>query len=263
MLAGAPKSDRLDGPPVLLWPASLLVWGPGAQSSLHAHHAIQLLLTLEGHGRLRGRTRQPWTDFCAALVAPDVPHEVDARGHTVVIAFVDPESEVGAGLRRRLDDPLTVLPAAEVAHWRRELGVPLKPAAVEAWWRTRIASERAPRRIHPRVRRVLRWVRENIGTGEEDLSLERLADRAGLSPSRFMHVFTESLGVPLRPYLLWLRLQHAAGRLLAGATATAAAHEAGFSDAAHLSRTFRRILGTTAREIAAGRAQGQLDLASD
>jgi AraC-like DNA-binding protein len=247
-----------------LWPASLLVWGPGAISSLHAHHAIQLLLALDGRARLRGRARQPWTDFTAALVGPDVPHEVDARGTTVVIAFVDPESEVGAGLRTRLATPLTVLPTAEVARWRRELGEPpLEPAAVEAWWRTRITSERAARRIHPRVRRVLRWLRENVGAGEEDLSLESLADRAGLSPSRFMHVFTESLGVPLRPYLLWLRLQHAAGRLLAGASATEAAHEAGFSDAAHLSRTFRRILGTTPREIAAGRAQGQLQLGAE
>jgi AraC-like DNA-binding protein len=261
VLAGARRSE---GPPVLLWPASLLVWGAGAQSSLHAHHAIQLLLTLDGRGRLRGRARQPWTDFTAALVGPDVLHEVDARGTTVVIAFVDPESEVGAGLRRRLTAPLIVLPAAEVAGWRRELGVPpLPPAAVARWWRTRITSERAARRIHPRVRRVLRWLRENVGAGEEDLSLESLADRAGLSPSRFMHVFTQSLGVPLRPYLLWLRLQHAAGRLLAGASATEAAHEAGFSDAAHLSRTFRRTLGTTPREIAAGRAQGQLELGAD
>jgi AraC-like DNA-binding protein len=229
-------------------------------SSLHALHALQLLVTLGGLGRLRGGARRPWADFAGALIGPDVPHEVDARGATVVIAFVDPESEVGAGLQRRLRGPFTVLPAAEVAGWRRALGAPpLEPAAVDAWWRARVAGERAPRRIHPRVRRVLRWLRENIGAAEEDLSLDRLADLAGLSPSRFMHVFTESLGVPLRPYLLWLRLQHAAGRLLEGASATDAAHAAGFSDAAHLSRTFRRTLGTTPREIAAGRAEGEID----
>jgi AraC-like DNA-binding protein len=252
---------RSGGPPVLLWPPALVVWGPGAASSLHAHHAMQLVLTLDGGGRLRGRVRERWTDFTAALIAPDVPHEVDARGTTVIVAFLDPETEVGEGLRRRLDGPLAVLPAAEVEGWRRALGArPLQPAAVDRWWRTRLAAERAPRRIHPRVRRVLRWLRENIGSSEEDRSLERLAALAGLSPSRFMHVFTESLGVPLRPYLLWLRLQHAAGRVLAGASATEAAHEAGFSDAAHLSRTFRRTLGTTAREIAKSRAEGQLEL---
>jgi AraC-like DNA-binding protein len=222
---------------------------------------MQLVLTLDGRGRLRGRLRERWTDFTAALIAPDAPHEVDARGATVIVAFVDPETEVGEGLRRRLEGAWTVVPETEVVGWRRELGaLPLQPAAVERWWRMRVAAERAPRRIHPRVRRVLRWLPQNIGSGDEKCSLERLAARAGLSPSRFMHVFTESLGLPLRPYLLWLRLQHAAGRLLAGASATEAAHEAGFSDAAHLSRTFRRTLGTTAREIAKGRAEGQIEL---
>lgn len=258
MLTGGRRSG---GPPVQLWPAALVVWGPGAASSMHAHHAMQLVFTLDGRGRLRGRVRQRWTDFAAALIGPDVPHEVDARGTTVIIAFVDPETEVGEALRRRLDGPWAVLSQTEVEKWRREIGGrPLQPAAVEGWWRSAVAAEPSPRRIHPRVRRVLRWLRENIGSGEEKRSLERLATLAGLSPSRFMHVFTESVGVPLRPYLLWLRLQHAAGRLLAGASATEAAHEAGFSDAAHLSRTFRRTLGTTAREIAKGRAEGQIEL---
>jgi AraC-like DNA-binding protein len=65
-----------------------------------------------------------------------------------------------------------------------------------------------------------------------------------------MHVFTESVGVPVRPYLLWLRLQRAACDLVNGASVTTAAHAAGFSDAAHLTRTFRRMLGTTPTDIA-------------
>ena len=65
-----------------------------------------------------------------------------------------------------------------------------------------------------------------------------------------MHVFTESVGVPVRPYILWLRLQRAACDLINGASVTSAAHEAGFSDAAHLTRTYRRMLGTTPSDLA-------------
>ena len=68
-----------------------------------------------------------------------------------------------------------------------------------------------------------------------------------------MHVFTESLGIALRPYILWLRVQRGCRELSNGASVTEAAVRAGFSDAAHLSRTFRRMLGTTPREIAARR----------
>ena len=78
---------------------------------------------------------------------------------------------------------------------------------------------------------------------EDDMSLEGLADAVGLSPGRLMHVFTQSVGIPLRPYLAWLRVQRSACAILAGASVTDAAHLAGFADAAHMSRTFKRKLG--------------------
>jgi AraC-like DNA-binding protein len=86
--------------------------------------------------------------------------------------------------------------------------------------------------------------------GIVDFSLRTLAGISGLSQSRFMHVFTESMGVPLRPYVLWLRLQRACCDLMGGASVTTAAHNAGFSDAAHLTRTFRRMLGMTPTDLA-------------
>jgi len=66
-----------------------------------------------------------------------------------------------------------------------------------------------------------------------------------------MHVFTRSVGVPLRPYVRWLRLQRAAAELTTGSSVTDAAHAAGFADAAHLTRTFREMFGATPSAIAA------------
>jgi AraC-like DNA-binding protein len=44
----------------------------------------------------------------------------------------------------------------------------------------------------------------------------------------------------LRRYVLWLRLRHVVACVAIGYTA---AHEAGFADSAHLSRTFRSMFG--------------------
>jgi AraC-like DNA-binding protein len=104
------------------------------------------------------------------------------------------------------------------------------------------------RRIHPRVQRVLDYLQEQE-LDRHQTSLLRLAYIAQLSPSRLMHVFTESVGIPLRPYLLRLRVQRAARALAAGHTVTEAAHVAGFADAPHLTRTFRRIFGATPRDL--------------
>ena len=60
------------------------------------------------------------------------------------------------------------------------------------------------------------------------------------------------VGLPLRRYLLWLRLQDAVQAIAAGAPLTDAAHAAGFADSAHLSRTFRRMFGITPSDLARG-----------
>jgi AraC-like DNA-binding protein len=62
-----------------------------------------------------------------------------------------------------------------------------------------------------------------------------------------MHLFRAGTGLPLRRYALLLRLRAALAVALRGATLTEAAHAAGFSDSAHLSRTFREHFGLPPR----------------
>src|SRR5262249_7473937 len=77
------------------------------------------------------------------------------------------------------------------------------------------------------------------------MPLANLAQAVSLSPSRLAHLIRPPLGMPVRRYLLWLRLRDAVGTMAGGATITEAAHAAGFADAPHLDRTFRRMIGFT------------------
>ncbi len=56
-------------------------------------------------------------------------------------------------------------------------------------------------------------------------------------------VAPEQTGQSFCSYQLWMRLQRAIGAISRGAGATDAAYAAGFSDAAHLARTFRKMMG--------------------
>jgi AraC-like DNA-binding protein len=241
------------GPGALLWPAAMIVWGPGYAASGHAHHCVQLVLALHGNLRVRANGAR-WVRCGAVLVRPDANHEVEARDTRVLIAFVEPESDLGSALAERLKQDIMPISRREVARWRAALGsgTRLTRSRVEMWVRRDLLHGRKAPRIHPAVRRALRSVREQLGSPEL-LSLTNLAAIAKLSRSRFMHAFTESVGVPLRPYILWLRLQRASGLLMSGVAITEAAHSAGFSDAAHLTRTCRRMLGTTPSELVSRR----------
>jgi AraC-like DNA-binding protein len=116
-----------------------------------------------------------------------------------------------------------------------------------------LGAEPAPRRrVHPRVRKLLRHLSTLPVTA--DTSLEALATEVGLSPGRLMHVFTESVGIPLRPYLGWLRLQRAAAAIVGGVPLSQAAAMAGFVDAAHMTRSFRAMFGATPSSLRAGAA---------
>ncbi|HEX7747860.1 MAG TPA: AraC family transcriptional regulator [Bordetella sp.] len=239
------------------WPTAMIVWGAGDATSEHRHHSIQLVLALTDGLRVRRGEDESWRDCDAALVRANAPHAVDARGVTVLIGFVEPESRLGAALAERAGADITLIPRDEATRWRDAIcaaGVP-SDAQIKKWLETDLRGYIPQPTLHPGVRRVLRHIRDHLQEPDA-LSLNALAAVADLSASRLMHAFTDSMGIALRPYLLWLRLQLACGELTRGAGATEAALQAGFADAAHLSRTCRRMLGTTPTAIAASHARG-------
>lgn len=232
------------------WPAALFLWGPGSSTDLHRHHCAQLVMSLDGTLRFRRRQGQRWTTCSAVLVRSDAWHQVNARGTRVLIAFVDPQSELSAALAERTTSDVAPIPPAMVAEWRTQLGEPgtLTAARVEPWVTNTLLCHRRLPSIDHRVKRVLRDLPNRLAEAQA-VSLEAVAASVGLSPSRFLHLFTTSVGVPLRPYVLWLRLQCGARELARRRSVTDAAHAAGFSDAAHFSRIFRRMIGATPRQI--------------
>ena len=102
-------------------------------------------------------------------------------------------------------------------------------------------APRAPPTDHPvhRVRATLR----SDPLSEVPVSL--LARQVGLSASELSRRFKERFRLSPVTYRKQLRLVLATRRLQQGRSITVAAHDAGFSDAAHLSRTFKLQYGIT------------------
>ena len=214
------------------------------------HAVIALEGTLES--RLEGE--HEFTESAGIITAPDETHEIKSDGAPVLLVFIDPESDVGAALRRGLRGAARRVTADE----RSSIDLQIDPRIIMerdgVEWTAALlgalgigpAAQRAV--LHPAVLQVLALARE--ADPDEPPSLRELAASVQLSEGRLMHAFTESVGIPLRPYLAWLRVQRGVVAIATGASLTRAAHEAGFSDAAHMSRTFRKMLGLTPSDIA-------------
>jgi AraC-like DNA-binding protein len=79
----------------------------------------------------------------------------------------------------------------------------------------------------------------------ESVSLQKLAQVAGLSPFHFLRSFREQVGLPPAAYQTHRRIAEAKHLLRSRCSIAEAAAELGFADQSHLSRHFQRIVGTT------------------
>ncbi len=218
----------------------------------HSHHAIQLTASRDGQVALTDASSG--IDAKCVAVASDAKHRLEGQGLLLFI-FVEPESLAGRALsaalfglsrlaainsRAFLDTLITLEEAFDdgmsvedmLAIGRRAVGS--------------LVSVKDPPLPDQRVLRVIEHIRI-----AEDQNLAEVAEAAEvyLSPSRLRHLFAEQTGLPFRTYVLWLKLMRAMEIYAAGQSLTAAAHEAGFADSPHFSRTFRRTFGLPATAL--------------
>lgn len=111
----------------------------------------------------------------------------------------------------------------------------------------------------PALRAVINLVQDHLG---EEMPVERLAREVNLSAAHFARLFKHSTGLTPHDYVLRSRLSRAKQLLAGGATSLVeTASLAGFCDQAHMTRGFRRLLGTTPGEYARRfQSAGRLDV---
>lgn len=231
-----------------LGPGWAVYGGEAGDNAWHSHHALQLTLGLQHDVcvRLAGAIE---VTARGVVIPPGLSHHLLERGTPILSLYFDAHSTLGRALAAACadglhcldeDTALAVLAMARaepdgaaigqalLAHWHSTLGPPASAPATPA--------------AVARVRQVLDLLAHSAWH-DIALDLASLAARAALSPSHFAQCLRAETGLPLRAWLRWQRLQRAVVTALAGATLTQAAHEAGFADAAHLTRTFRRHFG--------------------
>lgn len=213
----------------------------------HAHHAIQIVVALDGAAAICGSDGE-WREARGIVVRPDAGHSFDCNGALGVMVFVDPECREGAWLATSLRQDITLVPEDRLDPIVPELrGLAEHPDGVSdiaALIRRCIHALRpglAPvRRLDARVTTVLEAIR---GSDDLRMSLDQAADTACLSSTRFAHLFREQVGLPFSRYMLWRKMTRAMVAVASEDTIAAAAHAADFADAAHLTRTFYQMVG--------------------
>jgi AraC-like DNA-binding protein len=215
---------------------------------LHAHYAIQVAWGGEHGIRFRTSEAQEWREYGGAIIPSRQPHSMDPTRMTAnAVMFVEPETREGRVLDELyLANGIAAMPEAAVAEAQRLFDVwrsgdrDALAAGCMSLIRLLTGNVEPKTASDERILRAIDYINAHL---DARLSLEDIAAQVFLSPSRFRHLFIEETGMALRPYILWRRFLRVWDLAMGGISMSEAAHAAGFADAAHLSRTSRRMFG--------------------
>ncbi len=254
--------------PTTIWlkPGILIIYGASLDAEKHKHHAIQLVWPA-----LNTVCKYNGDEVLGPLIVNSkVEHQLQMEAGWVLL--VEPKSEFGQQLSIRLGqcDVVSIEGVAPFCNGHsgpseefsenlskglsQELSndptVLLLPIS-KALGVTRIFTDAVSNVSDARIQQLLNSLNSCLPGDCLKPATWRASEVAAslhLSQSRFLHLFSEKMGITWRPYLLWHRMICAINAMLKGTSATDAAHMAGFSDSAHLSRTFRSLFGMSIRE---------------
>lgn len=239
--------------------ASLYLWNGQAlyigqpDTELHRHHALIISIGIDSTFKIKAGWQ--WKTYRAVIMAASWHHRFDGRGGRQVFAIMEPEMEIARRLKRKflghesiaeLDYALLHLLVSELENASLPLNCVEARKLFDEIVLAMLDKDMPAHEMNPHIQGALELIRE---LPIKKVSLKTIADGVYLSQSRFVTLFKKNVGVPFRRYLMWQRLLEAVKQVTSGASLTQAAHESGFADSAHLSRTFKQMFGMTMAEV--------------
>lgn len=238
--------------PSYKWSGALFLWedqsfyiGSASDSTVHATHDVTVCVAM--HKSFRLCTSGRWRAFQAAVIPPDVPHIFDGRGAHVMLLYFPAELLKAQRLLFHGSEPYAIsqkmlsriLPCLRT-YLENGCGSEDATGFCDDFIRELYRSEYPRKTLDSRVMQALECFRADP---TPRYTVAEISSQVAVSPSRFAHLFSEQVGLPMRRYLLELRTRRALLQVARGDSLTTSAYAAGFADSAHLSRTFRRMTG--------------------
>jgi AraC-like DNA-binding protein len=231
-------------PSVWLWPGQALYAGPSLNLAPHSGSVWCLAVGIDGPLTItsqRGSARHA----NSVLIPPRLTHQLTCHGAGLVSCYLEPTSDRADASRHKFGEWSGAVGVGHVDQERLQF-IPTDDESASHW--LDLAAPAADRRIDPRIVQAARRIRDDPAA---TIPSRELAADAGLSESRFLHLFHDELGTSLRRYRLWVRLTHAGTAIAAGDNLTEAAMTAGFASPSHLADRFKTTFGLSASQLLA------------
>lgn len=231
---------------------------------MHTHDSWTVLMIDEGNVvfGMDGHDHDA-TPTRVSLLPPHVPHDgraaLQGTSFRKRVLYLDPGwlPERFASLAAR--SPLLLDPDAARTVQRAHLAFREPSDLLEAEHEVYLLHELAraqfsplaavPLRDSPIARRLRALLDDRL---RETFTIAEAAQLLGSHPNHLIRAFSQAYGMPPHRYVTGRRIDLARRLLLTGASPAEAATDAGFHDQSHLTRHFRKVLGSTPAAFARG-----------
>lgn len=195
-----------------------------------------------------------WVERDMAVVAPFQPHRIDSDDQLIGVVTIEPETVDPASLPPSLKNDGAAADAEALRRIRsafarlQRIGSGASAQALDGdrlFW----GQALEPRRLDPRVRMIVERI---AGDPTGQYTAQGCASMAGLSFSRFLHLFKDEVGATFRKFRAWKRARSLLYHVTRQTTLLDVALEVGYPDSTHFSHSIRQVYGLPPREIFAG-----------
>lgn len=250
-----------------VWEDCFLYTSNDLSSTWTSRSSLSLLVS--GTGKSFALTLQGGGAWCcsAALVAPHVSRSLEASDCALLSLDIDPSMPAWRSLVRAMGSaPVVPLQARTFERLGEPMGAALRHRLGQAALRAlsldmvqaacqAMGTPPEAGALDARVVAMLERMHSDVAHGT--VPLQALAQQSCLSPDRVTHLFREQTGLSIKRYLLWLKVRRALPHIHAGRPLAECALLGGFTDAAHMSRTYRQLFDVAPSAL---RGRGMLQL---
>ena len=188
-----------------------------------------------------------------AVVSPDVRHTIASDHRSAICLVIEPESvragafeQLARGFRARSAGLCAAHPRRLSRAAARQHGDDISNAEFD----TMCFGEALPQRsLDPRVIKSIAQIGRFCG---EPVTAASCAAEAGLSSSRFLHLFKQETGISFRAFRAWKRARHLLHFANQDLNLAHLAQDIGYPDSTHFSHSIRRFYGLKPRAIFSG-----------
>lgn len=223
----------------------MIFYGHALPTKAHSNHCVKIII---GAKPVTVSFKHKTVKGDGIIIKSDTVHRANGGEESTISVYINPHTEIGKALNSLSESNVLKLEGKTslilLNYFKNLLENHVTEPEIKSFITLTlfgVLSAEVTEVFHDeRIKKVVAHIQSAPNYNVKFVHLLRLCN---LSESRLIHLFKAEIGITIRKYILWCRVQKALTAMSSGYSIRQSARQAGFTDAAHFNRTFVSMFG--------------------